>query len=119
HLFQVLEQVRDPVKTICKAKSLLKAGSLISIAVPSAEGLCRLAPWDPSLWPPHHVSLWRLADFPVLARAVGMDLVESGGDILLGGGLEQRWRLHNRLAPVVGKSPLPGGAWLPSLISAA
>ena len=118
-LFQVLEHVPDPVKTLSEAKSLLKAGGLISIAVPSAEGLCRLAPWDPSLWPPHHVSLWRLADFPLLGKAVGMDLVESGGDILLGAGLEQRWRLHNRLAPVVEKPRLPGGEWLPSLVGVA
>ncbi len=115
-LFQVLEHVPSPVQILTEAKSLLQPGGFISVAVPSADGLSNFAPWDPGLWPPHHVSLWQLSDFPVLAQPIGMPLIESGGDILLGGGIEQRWNLRNRLAPVVGKPRLPGGTGFPALV---
>ncbi len=116
-LFQVLEHVPDPVGVLKEARRLLNTGGYISIAVPSEEGECRLAPWDPFQWPPHHVSRWRLRDFPRLAQVTGLRLVESGGDMLFGTGIKGRWELHNRLCKVLGRSPRFGGDHLPGLLS--
>jgi 2-polyprenyl-3-methyl-5-hydroxy-6-metoxy-1,4-benzoquinol methylase len=115
--FQVLEHVGDPVAVVKQAAAFLNSGGCISIAVPSEEGMYRLAPWDPSQWPPHHVSRWRLKDFEQLARAGGLRLVASGGDILLGAGWEQLWKQNNRLAAVLGKPVRWGGDALPAMLS--
>jgi SAM-dependent methyltransferase len=115
--FQVLEHVSDPVAIMKEAKTLLNPNGFISAAVPSADGIYRLVPYDPHQWPPHHISRWRIADFTRLAEAAGMKLIESGGDILFGRQIEQAWNLHNRLAPVVGKRKLWGGKILPKVIS--
>ena len=111
--FQVLEHVAQPVAMLQQAAALLNPGGIISAAVPSAAGFYRLTPWDPHQWPPHHVSLWRLADFAQLAKASGLRLVESGGDTLYGTDIERGARLHNRLAAAIGLAPRPGGDWLP------
>ncbi len=116
-LFQVLEHLPDPVATLKDAAALLNPGGYISVAVPSEEGMCRLAPWDPYNWPPHHLSRWRRADFEQLAGAAHLELVQSGGDVLLGSGIEQLWQLHNRLACVLGKRGRWGGETLPRLVS--
>jgi SAM-dependent methyltransferase len=116
-LFQVLEHVPDPVGLLQQALAVLRPGGFVSIAVPSRCGVGRLAPWDPSLWPPHHLSHWRIQDFKQLAGATGSRLVETGGDILLGAGIAHVWKLHNRLAPALGKKPHPGGERLPAWIS--
>jgi SAM-dependent methyltransferase len=116
-IFQVLEHVADPVKLLRDAEALLRSGGFIAIAVPSAEGLLRLADLEPAMWPPHHVSWWRRADFKTLSQMLNMRLVTSGCDTLLGGELKTRWLLHNRLAALHGRRPLPGGSWLPSALS--
>jgi len=113
--FQVLEHVPDPVAVLRQAADLLKPGGVISAAGPSAEGFYRLTPWDPHQWPPHHVSLWRLADFAQLGRASGLRLIESGGDRLYGTDIERGGKLHNRLAASIGRPRRPGGEWLPQL----
>lgn len=115
-LFQVLEHVPDPVKTLKEAAALLRSGGFISVAVPAVKGLANFAPMDPGMWPPHHISAWRVEDFAVLARRLEMRLIEAGGDRLLGGGIEQRWKYRNRLGPVVGRPKLPGGDLAPSAI---
>ena len=115
--FQVLEHVPDPIDILRQALAVLRPGGFISIAVPSRCSIGRLAPWDPSLWPPHHLSHWQLRDFKQLARATGSRLLETGGDILLGAGIAHVWKVHNRLAPALGKSPRPGGDRLPDWIS--
>jgi SAM-dependent methyltransferase len=115
--FQVLEHVPDPVGLLRQAAARLEPGGCISVAVPSAVGVYRLAPWDPSQWPPHHLTRWRPADLAQLARASGLNLVASGGDVLVGSAIEHFWRCHNRLAPALGRARRPGGAWLPRLLS--
>jgi SAM-dependent methyltransferase len=118
-LFQVLEHLSDPVGVMKQASAFLKPGGFISIAVPSDEGVYRLIPFDPHQWPPHHVSRWRRKDFAQLAHATDLKLVECGGDVLLGSGIEQFWKLHNSLAPVVGRRGYWGGGTLPRMISFA
>jgi SAM-dependent methyltransferase len=115
-LFQVLEHVPDPVAVLWQALGLLNGGGHISVAVPSAEGVFRLLPWDPHQWPPHHISRWRLADFRTLACAANLDLVTSGGDKLLASECEQFWNVHNQLAAALGRPRRPGG---PRLVTAA
>lgn len=116
-LFQVLEHVPDPVSVMKQAAGFLNPGGYISIAVPSAEGVYRLCPWDPHEWPPHHISHWRLKDFEQLAAASGLKLAGCGGDILVGSLIENFWRLHNQLAPVLKQPARLGGEMLPKLIS--
>jgi SAM-dependent methyltransferase len=117
-LFQVLEHVPNPVTIIRDAARLLEPGGYISVAVPSEEGVYRFSPWDPHQWPPHHLSRWRLADLRNLARAAGLSLAHGGRDPLLGTEIENLWKLHNRLAPILGRPTYPGGA-LPKLVALA
>jgi 2-polyprenyl-3-methyl-5-hydroxy-6-metoxy-1,4-benzoquinol methylase len=116
-LFQVLEHVPDPVAILRQAVPLLNRGGHISVAVPSAQGVFRLLPWDPHQWPPHHMSRWRLADFRTLARAANLDLVAGGGDKLLGSEFAQFWNVHNQLAAALGRPRRPGGPRLMAAVS--
>ncbi len=116
-LFQVVEHLPKPVETMREAAALLNPGGCISVAVPSAAGVYRWVPWDPHQWPPHHVSRWLPKDFDQLAKAVPLRLVERGGDILVGSQLEYFWKLHNRLAPALGKPARWGGDDLPRIVS--
>jgi SAM-dependent methyltransferase len=115
--FQVLEHVPDPLALMKQAAAVLDSGKYIAVAVPSVRGPGRFLPWDPHQWPPHHLSWWRLADFDQLAAAAGFKLVKSGGDLLLGSGFETWWRLHNRLASVLGRPGYRSGVRLVKLIS--
>jgi SAM-dependent methyltransferase len=114
--FQVLEHVAEPAQVLRKAASLLKPGGCIAVAVPAAEGVLRLVPWDPHQWPPHHITRWRLKDFGKLARVAGVSLLESGGDQLLGSDIFYFWKLRQRLASVMGQ-PGKGAASLARLVS--
>lgn len=87
--FQVVEHLSAPVEVVRQAVKLLRPGGWISIAVPSKRGIYRFMPWDPSNWPPHHISRWELADFKNLSSRIDLNLVESGGDILLGSTITQ------------------------------
>ena len=107
-LFQVLEHVPEPVTLLRQAATLLRPGGYISVAVPSAECVLRLVPWDPHQWPPHHLSRWRLGDFAQLARTAQVTLVRTGGDPLLGSEISHFWNVHNQLAPALGKPRRPG-----------
>lgn len=116
-LFQVLEHVTDPVSVIKQASARLKPGGYVSIAVPNKSGLYRFLPWDPAQWPPHHVSRWCLRDFQTLSKQTGLRLVGSGGDILLGSGIEHTMLTKRRLAAVLEKrSRTQSGLW-PNLVS--
>ena len=116
-LFQVLEHLSDPAGVMRQASAFLRPGGFISAAVPYAEGIYRFMPWDPHQWPPHHVSRWRRKDFAQLVGATKLKLVDCGGDILLGSGIAQAWKLHNNMAPVVGRRRYPGGGTLPGILS--
>ena len=107
--FQVLEHVAEPARLLRQAATLLKAGGCLAVAVPAAEGVLRLVPWDPHQWPPHHITRWRLKDFGEVARSADVSLIESGGDPLLGSEMSYFWELHERLAPVIGRRGRGGG----------
>ena len=115
-IFQVLEHVGNPVRLLQKAATLLKPGGCIAVAVPAAEGVLRLVPWDPHQWPPHHVTRWRLKDFEQLATAAGVNLIESGGDQLLASEILYYWKLRQRLGSAMG-APKKGGDSLVRLVS--
>ncbi len=115
--FQVLEHVPAPITVLKQAALLLNTGGYISVAVPSAHGVYRLAPWDPHQWPPHHVGRWRLADLDQLGRAAQLKRIDSGGDVLLGSDIAHLWKIHNQLAPVLGKRGWWGGDALAEVIS--
>jgi SAM-dependent methyltransferase len=115
--FQVLEHVPEPVTLMREAAARLRPGGFIAVAVPSADGVFRLVPRDPHQWPPHHMSRWRLRDFQLLARTTGLELIESGGDNLLGSEINHFWNVHNQLAPAVGKPKRAGSPAIVSLLS--
>lgn len=102
--FQVLEHVADHAPLLRKAAALLNPGGYVAVAVPAADGVLRLVPWDPHQWPPHHLTRWRLRNFEQLARAANVRLTGSGGDPLLGSEILYFWQLHERLAPVIARS---------------
>jgi SAM-dependent methyltransferase len=110
--FQVIEHVPQPVTLLRQAAALLNPEGRISVAVPSAKGVLRLVPFDPHQWPPHHMSRWRSRDLKQLACAAELKTVESGGDLLLGSELTHFWRIHNLLAPALGRAERPGGRFL-------
>jgi len=116
-LFQVLEHVPDPLQVMRDAADRLSSGGYIAVAVPSEEGVLRLAPLDPHQWPPHHTSRWRRADFAQIARRCGLQIVEQGGDTLFGGDIEAHWKRNNRMATVLGRRPTIGGDVLPKALS--
>jgi SAM-dependent methyltransferase len=116
-LFQVLEHVANPVTILREARTLLSSDGHIAVAVPSAEGVYRMAPWDPHQWPPHHISRWRLTDFERLALAADLQLVERGGDVLLGAHIEHLWTLNNRLAMALNRPARFGGEVAPKIVS--
>jgi SAM-dependent methyltransferase len=116
-LFQVLEHVPDPVGILKQASARLKPGGYVSIAVPSKSGIYHYMPWDPSQWPPHHISRWSLKDFQTLSRQTGLRLVASGGDILLGSAIEHTMNMRHRLASALGKRPRTRVSSWPSFVS--
>jgi SAM-dependent methyltransferase len=114
-LNQVLEHVPDPVGLIRQCLRFLSPAGVVAIAVPGAEGLLRFTPWLESNWPPHHVSRWRQKDFYTLAERTGMRVVRTGGDRLLGAGIEQILLGHRKRALALGK---PYGGLPPFLVTA-
>jgi SAM-dependent methyltransferase len=116
-LFQVLEHVPDPLQVMRDAAKRLAPGGYIVVAVPSAEGVLRLAPLDPHQWPPHHTSRWRRDDFAQIARTCGLRIAEQGGDILFGADIEHLWTSNNRMAAILGRSPTIGGDISPKIVS--
>jgi SAM-dependent methyltransferase len=95
-LNQVLEHVPDPVVLVRQCVRYLSARGAIAIAVPSAAGVLRFAPWLPANWPPHHISRWRIDDFVVLAKRTNLRVSKTGGNQLLGSELQSSLMEHLR-----------------------
>ena len=87
-LNQVLEHVPAPAELVRQCVRFLSPRGAIAIAVPSATGVLRFAPWLPANWPPHHVSRWRVQDFFTLARMTNLRVSKTGGNQLLGAELQ-------------------------------
>jgi len=113
--WQVLEHVSDPVLFLRECSCLVKTGGYLAIAVPFADGIFRLCPYDPHQWPPHHVSRWRLRDLKLAGIRLDLKFVTGGIDVLYGSVGEYFWNLHNRIAPGLGAKSHPGGRWFPRL----
>jgi SAM-dependent methyltransferase len=106
-LNQVLEHVPNPAELVRQCIRFLSPRGAIAIAVPSAPGVLRFAPWLPANWPPHHVSRWRIKDFDTLARKSNLRVVETGGNQLLGGEI-QMYLLEHRQHCLTLKKPYHG-----------
>src|SRR5436190_5582458 len=115
--FQVLEHVPSPVQFLRDASLLADSGAYFSAAVPTEDGIYRLCPGEPHLWPPHHVSRWRKKDLAELGRLCDLKLIKLGAEALYGADILMFWELYNRLAHVLGRKPYPGKSILPRLIS--
>jgi 2-polyprenyl-3-methyl-5-hydroxy-6-metoxy-1,4-benzoquinol methylase len=116
-LFQVIEHVPDPITFLRQAATLVRSGGIIVVAVPNNRGQHVVLPFDPANMPPHHVSRWRMRDLQQLGAKCGLRIVARGADILYGAGLAGFWLAHNRMAVAIGRSPHPGGEWLPKILS--
>jgi SAM-dependent methyltransferase len=79
-LFQVLEHVPDPVSFLWELKPFLSSNGIFSVAVPNRLGGLRLNPFEPSNWPPHHVSHWSLPNLKQLADRAGLLCLQKGAD---------------------------------------
>ena len=115
--WQVLEHVSDPVGFLSECSRVMKPKGYLGVAVPLEGGIHQLCPYDPHLWPPHHVTRWRLADLKAAGARAGLRLVSGGGDPIYGDAARHFWELHNRLAPVLGIKSRPGGDRLPAILS--
>jgi SAM-dependent methyltransferase len=116
--FEVVEHVADPVNFLSQAAAFLKPTvGHVAISVPSRFGVARLCDENPHQWPPHHLSWWRLQDLSRLGECCCLKLVESGGDILLGGHIEHFANLRNEIRMALGKNIALGWKILPGMIS--
>jgi len=112
-LNQVLEHVPDPADLVRQCVKFLSPRGAIAIAVPSATGVLRFAPWLPANWPPHHISRWRRTDFVTLANRTNLRVLKTGGNRLLGLELESVLLEHRRNCATLEK---PRRGLPPSLI---
>jgi SAM-dependent methyltransferase len=96
-IFEVLEHVADPVQLYSEAASKLAPFGCLAITVPNRNGVHRLFEMNPHLWPPHHLSWWRRRDLKEIARPSHLELVEVGGDLLLGAQIEQFAKFQNEI----------------------
>jgi len=103
--FQVLEHVPDPLQFIAQAARLLKPFGYLAIAVPNERGVHAICSLDPHLWPPHHISRWRIQDLQGLAKKCHLEVISAGGDILHGAEFMHFFTLHNQLARALGRKP--------------
>jgi len=88
-LFQVLEHVPTPMELLFKLSSFLRPGGSFSISVPNRHGVLRCSPFEPSNWPPHHLSHWRAKDLRHIAKQINFSLLQLGTDRLHGRRVEQ------------------------------
>jgi SAM-dependent methyltransferase len=102
-LNQVVEHVPDPVGLISQCVPFLSSRGVISIAVPSAEGILKYSPWHETNWPPHHVSHWRVKDFDTLSQRADLKIIETGGNQLLGAAIEQTLLGHRQRCGILKK----------------
>jgi SAM-dependent methyltransferase len=101
-LFQVLEHLGNPKEAILAAKGLLAQGGCIAVAVPSAEGINRLAPNSPYDCPPHHVSRWRRRDLHFLAKQCGLRVIHEPHFPLFGSDIEHVWSIRKATTAALG-----------------
>lgn len=81
-LFQVLEHLPNPVSFLAELSPFLRPSGFFSIAVPNRLGGLRLLPFEPSNWPPHHISHWSVFDLQQLADRAGFTCFRVGADLL-------------------------------------
>lgn len=102
-LNQVLEHVPDPVDLVRQCVRFLSPRGAIAVAVPSATGVLRFAPWLPANWPPHHVSRWKIKNFYILAEKTHLRVLKTGGNRLLGSELRNILLGHRQLCQALQK----------------
>ncbi len=115
--FEVLEHVADPVGFLSSAAGLLNPGGYLAVSVPNRSGVIRLCEENPHQWPPHHLSWWRRRDLARIGERCNLEIVQTGGDILMGGQIELFCNLRNDLRAGWGETP--GALWrvVPPLVS--
>jgi 2-polyprenyl-3-methyl-5-hydroxy-6-metoxy-1,4-benzoquinol methylase len=116
-LFQVLEHVPNPHEFLSAVVERLRPGGLVIISVPNRNGVFKLLFLDPANLPPHHITRWRAQDLEQLGSAHGLTWICTSADVLYGRGIASFWHLQNRLARAIGQKPIPGGRWVPELVS--
>ena len=117
--WQVLEHVSDPAGFLWECAQLMKPGGYLAVAVPAEDGINSLSPYNPHVWPPHHVTRWRLTHLRQLGTKIGLKFVSGGNDRLNPYNARHMWELHNQLAPVFGYKQYPGGKFLPKVLALA
>ena len=100
---------------MAEAARLVLPGGFLIISVPNEYRALGLHPYDPSNWPPHHVSRWRRSNLRFLARKAGLRVVTIRGERLLGSLIKEFWIAHNDHAAAIGRKTHFGGTWLPRL----
>lgn len=116
--WQVLEHVTDPVGFLRDCAQFVKPGGYLAVAVPAEDGINSLSPYNPHVWPPHHVTRWRLKHLRQLGEKIGLKYFTGGNDPMNAYAARYMWQLHNDLAPALKYKPYPGGKLLPRFLGA-
>lgn len=76
-MFDVLEHVEDPARTVAGIKKALKPGGHILLCVPNNE---RPVVFGRDLWdyPPHHLTRWKAKSMRTLLERAGFTVVDTG-----------------------------------------
>jgi SAM-dependent methyltransferase len=116
--WQVLEHVSDPVGFLADCAKFVAPGGYLAVAVPAEDSINSLCPYNPHVWPPHHVTRWRLKDLRRLGQKVGLRFYRGGNDPMNPYNARNMWELRNQLAPIFGYPEIPGGRILPKAAAA-
>jgi SAM-dependent methyltransferase len=116
--WQVLEHVADPIGFLRDCARFVKPGGYLAVAVPTEDGINSLCPYNPHVWPPHHVTRWRLRHLRQAGEKVGLTFVRGGNDELNPYNARYMWELDTALARTFDYRPKPGGRLLPKLLGA-
>ncbi len=74
-VFDVLEHLAEPAKSLSAIFSLLKPGGTLVVTVPNAERL-RFAPRENYDFPPNHITRWSAAALEGAVRRAGFEILE-------------------------------------------